>query len=67
MLNTPSLYTKGMKIVILVSAGLFGTAGAFIPYLWGDTDLFSGMSILCSTLGGILGVWVGYKIGKRFL
>ena len=67
MLNTPSLYTKDMKIVILVSVGIFATAGAFIPYLWGDKDLFSGWSILFSTIAGIVGIWLGYKIGKRYL
>jgi hypothetical protein len=58
---------KGMKILITVSAGILGTLGAFIPYLWGDTNFLSGWSILFSALAGLLGIWVGYKIGKRYL
>jgi hypothetical protein len=56
-----------MKILITVCAGILGTLGAFIPYLWGDTDFFSGWSILFSALAGLFGIWVGYKIGKRYL
>lgn len=42
-----------------------GIAGAYVPALWGDTDIFSGWSILYSTIGGIVGIWLGYVIARR--
>ncbi len=56
-----------MKLTLIICATLFGIAGAYIPYLWGDTDLLGGWSILTSTLGGIFGVVVGYWIAKRWI
>jgi len=53
------------KLLILIGATLGGIAGAYVPALWGDTDMFSGWSILCSTLGGLVGIWLGYKLAKR--
>jgi hypothetical protein len=53
------------KSFILFCATIGGIAGAYIPALWGDTDMFSGWSILLSTLGGIAGIWLGVIISKR--
>lgn len=53
------------KLLILTGATIGGIAGAYLPVLWGDTDLFSGWSILCSTIGGLVGIWAGYKLAKR--
>ncbi len=58
---------KPMKLVITVCLAIFGFAFAYIPYLWGDTNFFSGWSILFSMIGGFFGIFVGYKIGKRWL
>ena len=55
------------KFFIMLGAGVGGIAGAYVPYLWGDTDLFSGWSILCSTIGGLVGIWLGYVAAKRIL
>ncbi|MGV9002258.1 MAG: hypothetical protein ACOH18_04890 [Candidatus Saccharimonadaceae bacterium] len=54
------------KALVLVGATVGGIAGAYVPYLWGDTDLFSGASILWSTIGGLVGIWLGYLLAKRF-
>jgi uncharacterized membrane protein YeaQ/YmgE (transglycosylase-associated protein family) len=35
--------------------------GGFIPDLWG-ADLFSYSSVLLSTVGGLAGLWLGYKM-----
>ncbi len=45
--------------------GLFAgsTIGSFIPMLWG-AGLLSASSIIFSGLGGILGIWAGYKFGR---
>lgn len=40
-----------------------GTAGAYIPLLWGDSG-FSFSSVVFSAVGGILGIWLGYKLGQ---
>ena len=40
-----------------------GTVGAYIPLLWGDSAL-SMSSVFFSGLGGIGGIWLGYKLGK---
>ena len=53
------------KLLICLGALVGGIAGAYIPMLWGDNDLFSGMSILLSTVGAIIGIILGYKLAKR--
>ncbi|HWT40646.1 MAG TPA: hypothetical protein VN081_05280 [Dongiaceae bacterium] len=53
------------KLLITFGAGIGGIAGAYVPYLWGDTSFFGGMSILFSTIGGLVGIWLGYKLAKR--
>ena len=53
------------KFLITLGAGVGGIAGAYIPYLWRDDDFFSGWSILFSTIGGIIGIWLGYKLAQR--
>ncbi len=54
------------KKVILLCATIFGLLGAYIPVLFGDTDMLSGWSILGSTVGGIFGIWIGYVVSKRW-
>ena len=53
------------KLLISLGALVGGIVGAYVPVLWGDNDLFSGMSILLSTVGGIVGIILGYKLAKR--
>lgn len=53
------------KIILGFGATVGGIAGAYIPYLWGDDDMFSGMSILLSVVGGIVGIWLAFLIGRR--
>lgn len=37
--------------------------GSYIPALWGD-GMFSFSSIILSAVGGIFGIYVGFKIGR---
>ncbi len=37
--------------------------GSYIPALWGDS-LFSFSSVLLTAVGGILGIWLGYKLSR---
>lgn len=53
------------KLLISIGAAIGGIIGAYVPFLWGDTDFFSGWSILLATVGGIVGIWVGFKLAQR--
>lgn len=53
------------KFLILTGATIGGIAGAYIPFLWGDTNFLSGWSILFGTIGGLVGIWLGYKLAQR--
>lgn len=47
--------------------GIIGSvAGSYIPVLLGDTDFLDGWSILCGVVGGLLGIWLGAVLSKRF-
>ena len=37
--------------------------GSYVPVLWG-ADVFSFSSIIMSAVGGIAGIWFGYKISR---
>ena len=49
---------KGL-LLLGASAGTF--IGSIAPSLWGG-DLFSPSAILIATIGGLVGIWVVYKI-----
>ena len=53
-----------MKTMIWIGLGIGGTVGGALPYFWGDYGLFSFSSIILSTIGGLIGIWAGYKLGK---
>ena len=42
-----------------------GTAGAYIPMLWG-ADSFSMSSVIFSGIGGVVGIWLGYRLGRVY-
>ena len=46
--------------------GLFvgSTAGGFVPSLWGDNFL-SLWSVVFSAVGGVVGIWLGFKLGEN--
>ncbi len=46
---------------LLLSLG--GFLGGYIPLLWGDS-YFSFSSIIFSSLGAILGIWIAFKITR---
>jgi len=45
--------------------GMFvgSTIGAYIPVMWGGS-IFSFTSILLTTLGGFIGIWIGFKLSN---
>ena len=54
------------KKVILLIATIGGIAGGYLPVLFGDNDPLGGWSILCGTLGGLVGIWLGVVLSKRY-
>jgi len=54
-----------MNSRFLIWLGLFvGSAiGGYIPYLWGDNFL-SMWSVILTAVGGIIGIWVGFKLSN---
>ena len=53
------------KTLILTGATIGGIAGAYVPFLFGDNDIFSIWSILGGMVGGLVGIWLGYKLAQR--
>lgn len=47
-------------------AGLFlgSTIGGIVPAMWGG-DMFSIWGIIMSFVGGIVGMWAGYRVAQR--
>ena len=54
-----------MRSLIWLFMTIGGTIGAYIPLLWGDSA-FSFSSVIFSGIGGIGGIWLGYKLGKNY-
>ncbi len=54
-----------MSLKAWVAIGILvgSTLGSYIPSIWGDS-IFSFSSIIGSFIGGILGIWLGYKISQ---
>lgn len=50
----------------MIYLGVFigGFIGGYIPALWG-ADVFSIWSLSLGTIGGFLGIWIGYKVGQN--
>ena len=54
-----------MSIKTFIWGGMFvgSTLGSFLPLLWG-ADVLSISSIVLSAVGGAVGVWGGFVVGK---
>jgi hypothetical protein len=51
------------KALIWIGMTVGSIAGSFLPALWGG-DLLSFAGLVCSGVGGIAGIWAGYRIGN---
>ena len=60
---SPERYNEPMKSMIWLGLFVGSTIGSLLPMLWGG-DIFSLSSIIGSAVGGILGIWLGYKVGQ---
>ena len=54
------------KRLIWLGAGIGGIIGAYVPVLWGDTNMLSLMSIFLSGVGGVVGIILAYRISRNF-
>ena len=52
-----------LKSLIWIGLIAGSTAGGMTPELWGGS-VFSGWGVALSTLGGLVGIWAGYKLGR---
>lgn len=62
--NLPRI-TMSPKTLIWIGIFVGGTIGGYVPTLWG-ADLFSFSSIIGNTIGGIAGIWAGWKLSQMF-
>ena len=51
------------KTLIWIGLILGSTGGGYLPTLWGG-ELISFWSVILSALGGIVGIWLGYRLGE---
>jgi hypothetical protein len=54
------------KTVIWIGLGVGSTVGSLIPALWGGDALVGFSSIILSAVGGIVGIWAGWKVANYF-
>ncbi len=51
-----------IKTWILIGMTAGSIIGGYLPALWG-AGVFSYSSVIGSTIGGLAGIWLGYKAG----
>jgi len=51
------------KSLIMIGLVVGSTLGSYIPTLWGAGWL-SIASVLVGGIGGLLGIWAGYKVSR---
>jgi hypothetical protein len=56
-------YSMGSKFVIYLCIFIGATIGGYIPSLW-HQSLLSFWSLIFSAVGGLVGIWVGFKINQ---
>jgi len=53
------------KSLLTLMATIGGAIGAYVPVLFGDTELLDGWGILGGVIGGLAGIWFGVWLSKR--
>ena len=51
------------RFVIMAALTVGSVVGSYLPTLWG-AGLFSMWSVLLGGIGGLVGIWVGYKLSR---
>lgn len=52
------------KVYIYIGIFIGSTAGAYLGSLLDHGIFFGVWGILLSTVGGVIGIWAGYKLGN---
>ena len=52
------------KSLIWIGMTIGSTLGSLVPYLWGG-GVTSASGILLAAVGGLFGIWCGYKLGHE--
>jgi len=55
-----------MKKFTMTGMIIGSLVGSYIPSIWGDGAL-SMSSILFAAIGGLVGIWAGYRIWQNFV
>lgn len=55
-----------MKLMIWIGITVGGLAGSWLGALLDGNNYLGGWSILLGAVGSLLGVWIGYKVGKNY-
>ena len=51
------------KSLVWLGLTIGSAAGGYLPALWGG-DLLSLSSVMLSAVGGLAGIWLGYRLGE---
>ena len=51
------------KVLIWIGLTIGSAVGGYLPTVWGG-DLISFSSVILSAIGGIVGIWLGYRFGE---
>lgn len=60
--NNLGIIMMSRKKLIILGMVIGSVAGGYAPLLFGADDLM--LSIIGSTAGGLLGIWLGYKLSE---
>jgi len=52
--------------MISIGVLIFSSLGGWLGTVMSHGNGFGGWAILLTAVGGLFGVWVGYKIGKNY-
>ena len=55
-----------LKKLCWIGAIVGSSIGGYVPVLWGGSML-SLSGVLLSMVGGLAGIWIGYRIGQSIL
>lgn len=56
-----------MKLMISLGLLIFSSLGAWLGQAMDHGNGFGGWTILWTAIGGLVGIWIGYKVGKNYL
>lgn len=59
-----TLFRMSPKTMIGLGATVGSTLGSYVPTLWGGSGI-STAAVIFTLLGGILGIYLGYKIAQN--